>query len=130
MRRKATDLQSSKNRSRVSNGRSLFVLPDVDNRAPLARRFRDILAQILEDLGGVDVLSEAQRQLSRRSAMLGIEAERLEAVAVSGGALDLEAYCNLTNAQGRALQRLGLKRAQREVPTLQQYLAERRGRAE
>ena len=125
MRRKATALQSTTNRSKVTNGRALFTLPDVDSRTPLARRFRDILAQIMEDLGGMEHLSEAQRQLSRRSAMLGIEAERLEAEAVSGAALDVEVYCNITNAQGRALQRLGIRRAQREIPTLGQYIAAR-----
>jgi hypothetical protein len=125
MDRKTTTIQSPTNRSRVTNGRALFTLPEVDNRTPTCRRFRDVLAQILEDLGGTDRLSEAQRQLARRSAMLGIEAERLEAEAVVSGTLDVEVYCNLTNAQGRALQRLGLRRVARELPRLADVIAGR-----
>ena len=37
-------------RSRVSNGAD--ILPDVDGRSAVARRYRDIAAQIIADMGG------------------------------------------------------------------------------
>jgi hypothetical protein len=53
-------------RSAVSNGARLFVTPPGDTA--WARRFRDVLAEIVSDLGGPDMLSEGQRQLARRAA--------------------------------------------------------------
>ena len=102
------------NRSRVTNGRDLF-LDGVDGRSAEARRFRDVLAEIVSDLGGADHLSEGERQLARRCAMLSVEAERMEATAVGGGDLDLEAYGSLTNTLWRALSRIGLRRRQHDV---------------
>jgi hypothetical protein len=70
-------------RSAVTNGRRLHVEP-VDKSAPWARRFRDIFAEIISDLGGADNLTEGQRQLARRAATISLECERLEVRAVSG----------------------------------------------
>ena len=50
-----------KQRSRVSNGRSLFITGPETSAA--ARRFRDILAEIVSDLGGHDGLSERSANL-------------------------------------------------------------------
>jgi hypothetical protein len=41
----------------------------------LPRRFRHVLASIAADLGGVDRLSEGQKQIARRCAMLSVECE-------------------------------------------------------
>jgi hypothetical protein len=53
-----------KNRSKVTNGKRLFV--EGDKRGPWSRRFADILALIVSDLGGSDIISEGQRQLAHR----------------------------------------------------------------
>ena len=45
-------------RSRVSNGG--HILPDVDGRSAVARRYRDIAAQIIADMGGASQCAEAQ----------------------------------------------------------------------
>ena len=74
-------------RSRISNGSAL--LEGIDGRSATARRFRDVLNEIVSDLGGSDRLSEGQRQLARRCAMLAVECEKLEALGVAGGAIDL-----------------------------------------
>src|SRR5205823_4912928 len=55
-------------RSRLSNGR--HVLPDVDGRSVVARRYRDIVGAVVSDQGGAEHLSEARLQLIRRSAQL------------------------------------------------------------
>jgi hypothetical protein len=74
-------------------------------------------------VGGIDNLSEGQRQLCRRAATLSFTAEGMEADAVSGKAFDVDLYGQLTDRLGRCLQRLGLERVSRDVtPTLADYL--------
>ena len=123
MRRRKVVVTSKKQRGRVSNGNALF-LDGVDGRSAEARRFRDILAEIASDLGGFDTLSEAQRQLVRRCALLGMRCEIMEAAAISGAAeIDIELYGRLTDRLGRTLQRLGIKRVARDVtPRLRDYI--------
>ena len=111
-------------RSAVSNGTKLFCVDGLDGRSQTARRFRDLVEAIGNDLGGVDHLSEGQKQLIRRAATLSIMAEAMEADAVRNLAFDGEAYGVLCDRLGRCLQRLGLERKARDVtPTLQSYLA-------
>lgn len=104
---------ASKQRSRVTNGKALFV--EADQRGPWARRWRDVLAEITNDLGGADLLSEGQKQLARRCATISIACERMEGEAALGNEIDLDAYGTLTDRLGRALQRLGLKRHPRDI---------------
>jgi hypothetical protein len=113
--------RAPKARSRVTNGRQLFI--DGDARLKVSRRFRDMLASIATDLGGVDRLSEGQKQIARRCAMLSVECEIMESAAVAGEPFDIETYGQLTDRLGRAFQRLGLKRALHDVtPDLSAYL--------
>jgi hypothetical protein len=115
-------------RSRVGNGKTL--LPMVDGRSATARRFKDLVEDIAADLGGQDHLSEGQRQLIRRAAMLSAECERMEAMAARNdrrpdGAIawrsevpfvfDLEIYGTLCDRLGRLFGRLGLERVARPV---------------
>jgi hypothetical protein len=89
----------------------------------VSRRFRDVLASIAADLGGVDRLSEGQKQIARRCAMLSVECEIMESAAVAGQPFDLDVYGQLTDRLGRAFQRLGLKRVMHDVtPDLGAYL--------
>ena len=110
--------RAPKGRSKVTNGRQLFI--DGDARLKVSRRFRDVLASIATDLGGVDRLSEGQKQIARRCAMLSVECEIMESAAVAGQPFDLD---QLTDQLGRAFQRLGLKRVMHDVtPDLGAYL--------
>jgi hypothetical protein len=90
-----------------------------------ARRLKDLVEDISADLGGKDRLSEGQRQLIRRAAMLSAECERQEALAARGEAgFDCDAYGVMCDRLGRLFGRLGLERKARDVtPTLQSYLA-------
>ena len=45
-------------RSRLTNGKDL--LPNIDGRSLIARRYRDICSAIAADQGGIDQLSEAR----------------------------------------------------------------------
>ena len=63
-------------RSRVTNGDALFITGP--QNSAYARRLRDILGEIISDLGGPSELSEAERQLARRAASLSVACEKLE----------------------------------------------------
>jgi hypothetical protein len=112
-------------RSRVTNGSA--VLPDVDGRSTWVRRLRDLIGLHLADLGGEDVVSEAERSIVRRVATLTVELERLEGTfAVAGeaspGALDL--YQRTAGNLRRLLEAIGLQRRPRDVtPNLTTYIA-------
>jgi hypothetical protein len=110
-------------RSAVTNGKRLHVVRPGDTA--WARRFRDVLAEIISDLGGHDGgLSEGQRQLARRCATIAIACERMEGEAAAGNPIDLDVYGTLTDRLGRAFGRLGLRRRARDVtPSLEAYLA-------
>jgi hypothetical protein len=112
IRRKSVML-ASRSRSSVTNGKRLFVEHRGDTA--WARRFRDVLVEIISDLGGLDVLSEGQKQLARRAATLCITCERLEGKAAAGEDIDLAQYGMLTDRLGRTFARLGLKRRPRDV---------------
>jgi hypothetical protein len=121
--RRAVNRVPSRQRSRVTNGRTHFV--EADGRGPWARRWSDVLAEIISDIGGHEGLSEGQRQLARRCATIAIACERMEGEAAKGNEIDLDAYGTLTDRLGRAFGRLGLKRQARDVsPTLSDFLRE------
>jgi hypothetical protein len=110
-------------KSRVTNCSNELFAESVDKRSGEARRFKDVLAAIVSDLGGVDRLSEGQKQLCRRCALLAVEAEKLEARSISGESIDLDRFGMMTDRLGRAVSRLGLKRVPRDVTLdLKSYL--------
>ncbi len=112
---------SAANRSRITNGKTL--LPGIDGRSALARRFRDIAGQVATDLGGADRLSEVKLQLIRRFAGAAALAEQLEARLANGQSVDVAEHAALTSSLVRISSRIGLTRAMKRVPTLDEYLA-------
>jgi hypothetical protein len=108
-------------RSRLSNGRDL--LPNVDGRSLIARRYRDIMSAIASDQGGVDRLSEARLQLIRRFAAAACLAEQLEARLARGEQIDIQEHSLLVSTMVRVAQRIGVDRVPRYVaPSLAEYL--------
>jgi hypothetical protein len=72
---------------------------NMDGRSGKVRRYRDILTQIEQDLGGAECLSEAQHQLARRATTLCLMAEGMEADAITGQpTFDLDDFVTMTNA--------------------------------
>ena len=63
------DLSIKKVRSAISNG---ALLTNLDHRLPWARRLKDLIGDITSDLGGPDNISEAERVLVRRAAMMTV----------------------------------------------------------
>ena len=73
---------AAKAKSAVTNG-SKF-LPDIDGRSTWARRARDIITQLIEDRGGEDLTSEAERLILRKAAVIAVQTEQLEATFAGG----------------------------------------------
>jgi hypothetical protein len=107
--------------SGVTSGRRLL---DGGNwNTPWSRRYRDLMAGHISDLGGKDLLSVAQLSLCRRAAALEVELERLEAKLSNGEEVDLDRYGRAASHLRRLLETLGLRRVPRDVtPTLRSYL--------
>jgi hypothetical protein len=123
--RNASDGPPNKVKSAVTNGRRLHVVRPGDTA--WSRRFRDVLAEIISDIGGHDAgLSEGQRQLARRAATISITCEKMEGEAAAGHDIDFEQYGQLTDRLGRCFARLGLRRQARDLgPTLSDFLPRR-----
>jgi hypothetical protein len=109
-------------RSKAANGK---LLPLTDGRSAGARRFRDLIQDISADLGGIAMLSEGQRQLVRRAAMLSATCEVMEAQAARGEAeFDIDLYGMICDRLGRLFGRLGLERVARPVNDGSQALSD------
>src|SRR5258707_15804775 len=110
---------SPKSRSKLSNGSAVL---NADGRSATARRYRDVLAELISDLGGDP--SGAQTAIARRASALCVVCEQAEAEMVAGGVLDLSEFTTAANSLRRLLSDLGLERRAKDItPSLSQYLA-------
>ena len=101
-------------RSAVSNGRD--VLPNVDGRSTVARRYRDICSAVLVDQGGEDRCSESRKQLIRRFAAASVLAEQMESRLANGEQIDIAEHATLSSTLVRLAQRIGIDRIAKDVP--------------
>jgi hypothetical protein len=107
--------------SKVTNGRE--ILPGVDGRSGVARRYRDVMDAICQDQGGKDRLAEARIQLIRRFSAAAVMAEEIEANLALGKPVNIAEHVQLTSAMVRVASRIGINRRAREImPTLNEYL--------
>jgi hypothetical protein len=67
------------------------------------------------DLGGADLLSEAQFSLIRRAAAIECELERLDARLSLGDPVDMDSYARVAGHLRRMFETLGLERKPRDV---------------
>ncbi len=113
---------SPKSRSKLSNGSAVL---NADGRSATARRYRDVLAELISDLGGDP--SGAQTAIARRASALCVVCEQAEADMVAGGILDLAEFTTAANSLRRLLSDLGLERRAKDItPTLASYLEAKR----
>jgi hypothetical protein len=109
-------------RSRVTNGRE--ILPGVDGRSLVARRYRDISTAILVDQGGQDQCSESRQQLIRRFAAAAVLAEELEARLARGENINISEHALLCSTLVRVARQIGVDRIAKNItPTLDEYLS-------
>lgn len=120
------NITAARVRSALTNGSTLL---DCDHRSAWMRRLRDLIVEHENDLGGEDYVSESERRLVRRSAMLTLQLEMMEQHWASNNGeakpSSLELYQRTSSALRRLLESLGLQRRSRDVtpPTVEQYLA-------
>jgi hypothetical protein len=108
-------------RTKITNAKEL--LPDVDGRSILYKRFKDIARLVAADQGGLDALSEARVQLVRRFAATCVLAERIEADLCNGLEIDINQHTSLSMALVRLGSRIGIdRRAKHITPNLTDYL--------
>ena len=99
------------NRTKVGTGTALFA--EGDGRSLWGRRFREIVAAHVADLGRpAEHLSEAQRSLIRRVSTFEIELEKLEGRMSMGDDVDLDLYSRVSGQLRRILESLGIERRQ------------------
>jgi hypothetical protein len=116
--------RSKRPRSAVTSGRQLFI--SGDPRSAWSRRFHDLVVGHVSDLGGADLLSEAQFSLIRRAAAIECELERLDARLSRDEPVDMDSYARVAGHLRRLFETLGIERRQRDLtPTLAEYLASR-----
>jgi hypothetical protein len=97
----------------MTNG--TVLLPDVDGRSAIARRFKDITRGILADQGGADQCSECRLQLVRRFAAAAVLAEQMESRLANGEQIDIQEHALLCSTLTRLAQRIGIERRARDV---------------
>ncbi|MER9771782.1 hypothetical protein [Mesorhizobium sp. M0220] len=117
--------QKSPQRSRIANG-SATLLGARDERSLYVRRMKEVIAEHVDDRGGLDAMSAAEKSLIRRVAVLTIELEKLEtrfAEDETVGERTLDLYNRTAGNLGRLLDRLGLKRKAKPPMTIKGYLA-------
>ena len=76
--RKTPRRQHPKSRAKVTNAMargSLAWLDGKDRRGVVSRRIADIVGLITQDLGGLDALTETQRQIITRIATMAVWCE-------------------------------------------------------
>jgi hypothetical protein len=100
-------------RSAITSGRKLFV--EGNSNSAWSRRYHDLVVGHISDLGGRDLLSEAQVSLIRRAASIECELERLDALMSQNKPVDLSAYASVSSHLRRLFETIGLKRQAREV---------------
>jgi len=111
----------SRGRSRISNGHDL--LPGIDGRSAVARRYRDISGAIIIDQGGIDRCSESRLQLIRRFAAAAVLAEQLEGRLANGEQVDINEHATLSSTLVRLAAKIGIDRVPKDVtPSLHELL--------
>jgi hypothetical protein len=100
-------------RSAVTSGRQQFITGNPNSA--WSRRYHDLVVRHVQDLGGPDLLSEAQLSLIRRATSIECELERLDALLSTGAEVDLDAYGRASSHLRRLFETLGVERKARDV---------------
>ena len=103
--------------SQVTAGKRMFVELG-DGRSAWARRWSDLILAHANDLGGLDMLSEAQISICKRAATLECELESMEGRKSAGLPVDIEVYGRLTGRLCRMLELVGIRRVTKPVDAL------------
>jgi hypothetical protein len=81
----------------------------VDGRSAPARRYRDLVKALSDELGGDALLTEPMRAMVRQAAAVTVEAERMQASIINGEDVDTEQLVRVTNTLSRLMNGLKAK---------------------
>ena len=108
-------------RKLMSDGRDTLL--DIEKRAVITRRYRDIFLSVVDDQGGAKHLSQTRLQLIRRFAASAVLAEGIEARLLRGERINVSEHIVLCGMLARMAQVIGIDRRMRDrAPTLSDYL--------
>ena len=108
------------NPSPVTSGKRMFV--DLgDGRSAWARRWNELVLTHASDLGGYDMLSEAQISICKRAATLECELESMEGCKSAGLPVDIEVYGRISGRLCRMLELIGTRRLTRPIDPLSEF---------
>ena len=128
MPQKRPKVEKPKVQAMTRLGTGATLLAGVDGRTGPARRYRELVYTMAEDLGGD--LPTAKQAVVNRAASLITWCEQREAEFAQTGDLDIATFTTATNTLRRLLSDIGLDRTVRNItPTLEEYLQEREGKA-
>jgi hypothetical protein len=94
-------------------------LSDLDGRTTSAKRARQLVSSLENDLGGSDSITTAVRQLIQHAALLGAYIEDAETRWLRHEQVELSDFLHAINSQRRLLTVLGLSRVPRDVTATQ-----------
>lgn len=124
-------------RRRLRSHHKLRVVPadfKPDFLSTLDQRFAPSIAarrtyhELVEALGGEDNLSPQRRLLIERATWTSLILAKYEVDFATSGKVNLSDYTQAVHALVSLFKTLGLNRVQRDVPSLQQYLARQGGK--
>ena len=89
-----------------------------DGRTVWARRWNDLVLAHASDLGGYEMLSEAQISICKRVATLECELESMEGRKSAGMPVDIEVYGRISGRLCRLLELIGIRRLTKPLDPL------------
>ena len=104
-----------KRRPRNPPKQRFLTLDALDERTSAYTATVKLIDTLATDMGGHDQMSEGERQLVTRAALLGAIVADFETKWVAGQQIPLSEYLSAVNVQRRVLATLGLERRQKDV---------------
>jgi len=97
-------------------------LTTIDKRSSLSTLLRRRLGQLLDDMGGEENLSYAQRSLARRAIFLEALIQQSEEKAANGVEIEPTQHASLINSLIALYGRIGIERKVKDVVDLTEYI--------
>jgi hypothetical protein len=106
-----------KRRARITNDPGIY--PGIPEGSAKGRRYRDLVSAYIQDLGGIDLVSESKLGVLRELARIRVEAEQLGA---NGADISVAERCTMSSTILRLSVRLGFERVAKPIEPLQDRL--------
>jgi hypothetical protein len=101
-----------------------FTRNQLDQRTVAFKMFENLVASVIQDAGGESEISTVQRELIEAFAGVAIRVNDLNTRGLAGQPVNLSELSPAASTLTRLASRIGTRRAPREVPDLQHYLAQ------